>query len=287
MGTTNLDPLQFMLEQGLNPQWLALEGSRILDEKIHRGEPPEEGFEEPSIRGETVGWETRTGDFLSSARPGEVRSSATPLYNFGAELLREIGGGDLEERPKEGPETPGLHLLKGMLQELSNPSPGGGILLLVLRFASELMNRAVIFLVKEKEIVGLGQFGIGISGETADVRVREMKIPRCEGSVFQRVLDERIPVKVRPGGGFWNTYVQEKLGGGVAEEVFLGPISSEGKVVAVIYGDNLPENKPVGDTESLEIFLSQAGLAMEKAVLERRLQGRDNEWFSKVNSGKV
>lgn len=31
-----------MLDQGLNPQWLAMEGSRILDEKRHRGEDLEE-----------------------------------------------------------------------------------------------------------------------------------------------------------------------------------------------------------------------------------------------------
>ena len=33
-----MDPLQFMLEQGINPQFLAMEGSRIMDEMRHRGE---------------------------------------------------------------------------------------------------------------------------------------------------------------------------------------------------------------------------------------------------------
>ena len=33
-----LDPLQFMLDQGLNPQFLAMEGSRIIDEMRHRPE---------------------------------------------------------------------------------------------------------------------------------------------------------------------------------------------------------------------------------------------------------
>ncbi|TGU74137.1 DUF4388 domain-containing protein [Geomonas terrae] len=37
-----LDPGQFLLLQGLNPQFLAMEGSRILDEKRHRGELVEE-----------------------------------------------------------------------------------------------------------------------------------------------------------------------------------------------------------------------------------------------------
>jgi hypothetical protein len=43
---THLDPLQFMLEQGLNPQFLAMEGSRLVDEMRHRGEHLSEEFEE-------------------------------------------------------------------------------------------------------------------------------------------------------------------------------------------------------------------------------------------------
>lgn len=81
--------------------------------------------------------------------------------------------------------------------------------------------------------------------------------------------------KTRLGQSRWDVYLQEQLGGGEPEEIFLGPIVSEGKVVALIYGDNLPEQKPIGNTESLEIFLSQAGLAMEKALLERRLRDRE------------
>lgn len=423
LATTSFSPLQFMLEQGLNPQWLAMEGSRILDEKRHRGESFEEEPEtpafdteklldlareevepaaaataqEPAVAARTIllvddddltrerlaevlqakGFAvkdfSRGKDFLGAVenavsegrepvllidlimprmdgsgilggyelldqvrkrfpalttlmlsdhpneeaerrirhlgvpavlpkpKKTEVREERgdqalavlgetiasllaehperpaappVPLYDFGAELLREMGEEGASTRGK-GPESPGLHLLRGMLQELNNPGLGGGIILLVLRFASELMNRAVIFLVKEKEIVGLGQFGIESAGEMADVRVRRMKIPRGEDSVFARVLKEMTPMQIDPGTGRWDNYLREHLGGDLPEEIFLGPIVSEGKVVAILYGDNLPEKKPIGDTEALEIFLSQAGLAMEKALLERRLRGKE------------
>ena len=95
---------------------------------------------------------------------GRKEGTTTPkpdqLFNIGAELMREMGETDVVAGPSATQQSPGLHLLRGMLQELSNPSLGGGIILLILRFASELMNRAVIFLVKEEEFVGLGQFGI-------------------------------------------------------------------------------------------------------------------------------
>ena len=426
---TSVDPLQFMLDQGLNPQWLAMEGSRILDEKRHRGEPieeepvepeidldillegsgerPQEKLPMPAVEPETIvatpSQEEHCGrvvlivdddelsrqglskalsglgltprafsegraflDALADIRqeggnPGllidlimprmdgsgilgglelldiigrkyqgldvyiltdhpnqdaenKVRDLGFPkvltkpkkdalregegqrallalageieakfagrsgvdkvaeagLLHFGRELLAEIGEIEDPARSGKGPESPGLHLLKGMLQELSDPALGGGIILLVLRFASELMNRAVIFLVKNGEIVGLGQFGIVLDGESADVRIRQMRVPRTADSVLSRAVSAMTPIRTGLSQTEWDRYLVRQLGGHEPKEAFLGPILSEGKVVALIYGDNAPERKPVGDTESFEVFLSQAGLAMEKALLERR-----------------
>ena len=206
----------------------------------------------------------------SCSMPGRV---SPPLYDLGAELMREMGEPGRSVQSK-GPESPGLPLLKGMLQELQNPSLGGGITLLILRFASELMNRAVIFLAKDAAVVGLGQFGIELPHAVADERVRRMKIPLSDESIFQVALREKAPSKVRLGNGLWDNYLREQLGGDDPAEVFLGPVISEGNVVAMLYGDNLPDRTAIGDTSALEIFLSQAGLAMEKALLERRLNGR-------------
>ena len=420
IASTTLNPLQFMLDSGLNPQWLAMEGSRILDEKRHRGEDVDERGESlididqmlAEVKGEVpvkssaegsdaaaiatkpprkfivvdddpgtaekiasllqerkspVHVFTNYNSFLESVsqadpatttlvidlimprRDGrgvlgglelleEVRaqypdfqvlvmsdhpnreaeqsvrnfgvptlfpkpkkddvlaergraglialvdaiialsedSSEEPekadgLYNIGAELLREMGEVATGTPEQSSQQSPGLHLLRGMLQELNNPSLGGGIILLILRFASELMNRAVILLVKEEEIVGLGQFGIELNGDSADVRVRNVKLPREEDHVFKDALQSFSPYRSAAKKSEWNDYFFEQLGGQRPGEVFVGPLVSEGRVVAVLYGDNLPDEKPIGDTEALEIFLSQAGLAMEKALLERRM----------------
>lgn len=431
LAATNLDPLQFMLDQGLNPQWLAMEGSRILDEKRHRGEDIDERSEslvdidqlladvkdvkpaseaagdqaageavaEPKAAGAVKG---KVGFLVVDDDPGTAELIATLLqerkahsrvftnyrgfleaakesdpaqtvlvidlimprrdgsgvlgglelleeirriskdfrvlvmsdhpnreaeqsvvkfgvpallpkprksevlerrgkeglaalvdaimafasapkgavvsaghYNIGVELLRELG----EETSASSPmpqQSPGLHLLRGMLQELNNPSLGGGIILLILRFASELMNRAVIMLVKEKEIVGLGQFGIELEGESADARVRQIRLPTQEKTLFTQALQSMAPYHCKPENNQWNNTLFEHLGGQRPKEIFVGPLISEGRVVAVLYGDNLPEDKDIGDTESLEIFLSQAGLAMEKALLERRMMSNRN-----------
>lgn len=411
---SKIDPLQFMLEQGLNPQFLAMEGSRIIDEKRHRGDSiddeehcavqdsPELEFNlaEPSVDAINVsGPPENTGrelviveddrsildflkellvqygnqvfpfagseealitidnlyrdgrrpmvlldlimprmdgsgilgglellellhsnfeelpvlimsdyrnsdaerrireigaDFIIKPRRGELAdariaaSFSTKVYealqkiasgckdvdspedvNLGDELRLELG--EIGDQPSSTvvPST-GISLLRGMLEELNDPALGGGVILLLLRFASEFMNRAVIFLVKTKEVVGVGQFGINTKSASADNLIRSLKIPCEEESLFSVVLKTRSPVKQVPAKNRWNEYLFSKIGGEPAE-IFLGPLMSEGEVVAVLYGDNLPDVKPIGDTDSLEIFLSQAGIAMEKALLTKRL----------------
>lgn len=413
--STHFNPLQFMLEHGLNPQWLAMEGSRLYDEKVHRGESFEEDedahesliplaallddSEHPqSTPLETVGLPLLLVDddaitrevlqarlqaqgfavqaaaseqefvkvFAAMCEQGELplvlldlvmpradgggvlggleilqklRSknprvevlvmsdypsadaavelrrlgihqvlnkprksefangykgsavdfliqsvvervaqnagtgpSAVGTVNLGAELLHEMGESGSRTGPFPVQETPGLAHLKGMLQELNNPSLGGGIVLLVLRFASEFMNRGVVFRVQEDgALSGLGQFGLSVEGGSADARIRALNIQPSEGSLLSQVLTAQAPLR-----GSWtdspaDLELRDRLGGGKPKEVFLGPLISEGKVVALVYGDNLAANTPLGNTEPLEIFLSQAGVAMEKALLERRL----------------
>ncbi|MDX9707962.1 MAG: DUF4388 domain-containing protein [Trichloromonas sp.] len=248
---------QILLE-GLNTQFLAIEGSRMIDERRHRD------LQEPSP--------------APSNPPGETASVFGPeqreasVYDFASDLLKEIGEGDAVAASSKSLRSGALKQLQGMVQELNNAALGGGILLLVLRFASEFMNRAVIFMVKEKEIVGLGQFGIEFEDELADARIRKIKIPVDEPSVFTEVLNEKVARKLALEDCHWDNYLKDALGGGDPEEVFVGPLLSEGRVVAILYGDNLPQSLPVGETEALEIFLMHAGLTMEKNLLERRLR---------------
>lgn len=408
--STQFNPLQFMLEHGLNPQWLAMEGSRLYDEKLHHDEPGEDeslipldslldeseaqqgprfevvglplllvdddavtrqvlqarlqaqGFAVQSVgsgpefvemfaalcdqgelplvlldlvmpRGDGSGVlggldilrqlrnqnskvevlvmsdypsadaaaelrqlgiqqvlsKPRKSEFANGQGGSAVdfliqavveRATATAgvsppavgTVNLGAELLQEIGESDARGGNLPTQATQGLAHLKGMLQELNNPSLGGGIVLLVLRFASEFMNRGVVFRVQEDgALTGLGQFGLAAEGGSSDARIRALKILPSPGSLLAQAMTAQAPLKGQWTNSPADLDLKERLGGGKPIEVFLGPLISEGKVVALVYGDNLAANKPLGNTEPLEIFLSQAGVAMEKALLERRL----------------
>lgn len=220
------------------------------------------------------------GERLRSLLDQHIRAEETKFtaetINIGDELFREIGEDFVPLTAPSGQDQ-GLSQLRGMLEELNNPSLGNDIILLVLRFAAEFMNRAVIFTVRDDDILGLGQFGIADSDSLADSRVRGLRFPIYGEPLFNRVIKSRMAGKAAPDGSSWNRYLLDQLGGGMPQEMFVGPIVSEGKVVALLYGDNLPEKRGVGTTDSLEIFLSQAGLAMEKALMQRKLSERGLE----------
>ena len=65
------------------------------------------------------------------------------------------------------------------------------------------------------------------------------------------------------------------LGGDVPDSAYLGPIESGSSVIAVLYGDQAPGAEPIPDTSALEVVLQHAGLALDRAALERALWEAD------------
>jgi len=165
-----------------------------------------------------------------------------------------------------------LLLLNPMIEELSSPFSSSEITLLVLRFASELMARAVIFLVRKDDILGLGQFGLTIP--SPDERIRGVRISLHESSIFREVVARRNPYKGHLADEKIHREFLDQIGGAVPLEVFIAPIISEGRVIALLYGDNLPAQEKIMETEGLEAFIKVAGFAFEKAILERKLSER-------------
>lgn len=196
-------------------------------------------------------------------------------FNLGDELRIEMGEDDDMPRAVEAPQQGGaLSLLRGMLEELNNPDLQGGVLLLVLRFASEFVNRAIVFTINDQVISGFGQFGITGGTISGDDRVRSIHISQEAGSMFDEPLRTGQSRKISPIPTPNDLHLFEQLGGGIPTEVFVGPLISQSRVIGFLYGDNCPDNKPIGDVEPLAIFLAQAGVSMEKSLLERQLNVR-------------
>lgn len=161
----------------------------------------------------------------------------------------------------------GVDLLRSMLAELEHPELGGGIILLILRYASEIMNRAIIFDVRNGQLVGLGQFGLEELGPAADQLVRRLRFDLPPASLPGRVV-HRQRIAHEPLG---DSRVERQLGELLAappEEVYLAPLLSDGEVVALLCASGARRACPPRAFDAFEVFLSRAGLALEQALSE-------------------
>jgi len=171
------------------------------------------------------------------------------------------------------PEFPReISSLRGLTQELRLPETPSEISLLILRFASDIFQRAVLFIMNDGILTGFGQFGLDL--EQADEKVREIALP-IEGSpYFSRIVNDGRPFKGELEKEPLTELFISEIGGNWPVEVVFYPIIAENRVVALLYCDNQPQGEPIGETPGLEIFVSQAGLALEKAMLKQKLAER-------------
>ena len=170
---------------------------------------------------------------------------------------------------------PYMARLSSYVNELNRQGISGEITLLALRFASAFANRAILFLIRKNDIMGLGQFGVDLGQEiNADSVVRSLNLPLEENSIFQWVTEHRQSYKGPPTGSNTENALFEALGGSVPGEIFMGPIVSMGKVAVLLYGDDFPQCDGLEPTHTLDIFLSHVGLALDRAFLEMKLKSQ-------------
>jgi hypothetical protein len=151
----------------------------------------------------------------------------------------------------------------------------GEIALLTLRYATQVVNRGVLFGVSEDTITGIGQFGVGRrDDESPDVtnRIRHLQIPVGEASVFAEVIKRKSSYHGRLEQCPWNNYLVDQIGGVVPPEVIVTPIVVNGRVAVIFYGDSLPGGHPITTTHGLELLMIEAGLAIEKNLLSEKLR---------------
>jgi len=225
-----VEDLGWEVSKGISPEYLLMEGARVHDESAQQEfVSNEEITGEPAEEG---GWES------------------------------DWGGHGVAERKD-------ISALKSLTQELRFPNSASEITLLILRFASDIFQRGVLFMAGEAEMSGLGQFGLEI--ERADEKIRETALPLKDSPFFTKIIHEAHSYKGQMEKDKTTEALIKELGGSWPLEVGIFPIIAEGRVAAMLYCDNMPAGEPIAETEGLEIFISQAGLAFEKALLQRRL----------------
>jgi GAF domain-containing protein len=212
------------------------------------------------------------------------------LQAFARRLLEEVLPGLQEPAAKATPPTAAqlgmaakpsreessreIKLLQVHIGELRGLADPAHLPPLVMRVARHFFERAVLFLVKDEEIRGLGGFGPAGQGESLNAVARQILVPLAEPSMFLDVISTGKPFAGEPDPGGWNEAVRSRLGRFRAGTVVLVPLVAHRDTIAVLYGDNPETGRALGRMEALELFMHQAGIAMENALLQKKLRGQ-------------
>jgi len=155
-------------------------------------------------------------------------------------------------------------------ERIRDPANHGDVLNLVLKFASERFSRVAMFMVRDEMALGVAQIGLPRGGGPDDAQFREIEVPAADVEWFKSVLDARNSL-CSPVTGDGDRALALRIGDREPAQAYVAPILSGGRVVALLYADNLPGAEPVEDTSVLEIALHEAGLALERMLLKRAL----------------
>ena len=165
-------------------------------------------------------------------------------------------------------------LLCSLLSELRFHSFEAEVSLAIMRYASEVATRGILFAVKDFELCGLGQFGLTstLPDATPDRFVRALHIPLDVNSLFSRVVRTGLPFVGPMPRDYWNMEILSKLGdAGSNSWLFALPLICDDRATFVVYGDNYPGGGQLRGISELEALASQASLVLEKIALERKL----------------
>jgi CheY-like chemotaxis protein len=227
---------------------------------------------------------------LSKLNPGQFEAD---LKAFGAKILADIlprlAASSAAPRPKparpeaaaparpeaapgEGERSRDFTFLQRRLAELRQPGNANQIAVLVMKVAREYFERAILFLVKNEEARGLGGFGAAPKDENLGLLVRSVVIPLGEPSPFLDVVQSGRPLVGAPPPGKWNSHLMGKIGRFQSRQVALLPLVTHRETIAVLFGDNPETGEELGRLDALEVFIHQAGIALENAFLQKKLQ---------------
>jgi hypothetical protein len=212
---------------------------------------------------------------------------AADLRAFGAHLAADVL--PLLAESAEAPPPLGLSLsapvpqteeawreaaaLQKRLAQLRRPQDAAQITLLIMGMAREFFERAVLFIVKDEELRGLGGFG-PTDGDDIVLLVREVAIGLGEPGLFPGVVASGRPFQGVPQEDRGLRQLLERVGRLSTKEVAILPLVTNRETIAVLYGDNPTSGRALPRLDALLVFLDQAGVALENAFLQRKLDAR-------------
>jgi CheY-like chemotaxis protein len=193
--------------------------------------------------------------------------------DFEAMASGEDGARRLYDMAAQEKIARGHAVLKQLINEVSNPNDIGELAQTILRLAGEYVDRAALFVLRDRQFVAHGAISTR-EGEGLGEMLGDLGFSIAEASILSDVAasGEKHRGKIRRVPA--NERLIEALGRQLPTEIVVLPIMHAGTVVGLLYADNAEQHGPMDELSGLEVFISQAGFALQNAVVAAARGGR-------------
>jgi CheY-like chemotaxis protein len=196
-----------------------------------------------------------------------------------AEQLDLLRQEDLENengaRSKPGGDPGHLDFLAAMTRKLVEPGGSTDVSRLVMQVAARFLERGVLFVVKGDSARGLAAVGIGgPEGDSARSAGKvAIEISQCRP--FAEAIRRGAGHRITDDLGLLDRSLLAAIGRARASEAVLIPLLFNRHTLLLLYGDNGASGRPLPDLGRLELFIAQAGMALENKLLQQKLSVAD------------
>ncbi|MEL7060450.1 MAG: DUF4388 domain-containing protein [Acidobacteriota bacterium] len=140
----------------------------------------------------------------------------------------------------------------------------------LMHVISESVERAVLFLVQDDELLACGAFGFSADRRPLAQVTRNLRLRLGDGA-FRRALEHSKPQSLSFSDADLPAALAETVGPPVSGQVVIFPVLGAERPVSVIYTDNGEQDREIEDIRILELATSQVGVAFENELLRQRL----------------
>ena len=165
-----------------------------------------------------------------------------------------------------------LRSLRDRVLELRTQESRSNVSLALLQHVARTTERAVLFLCRDRDLVAIGAFGPARRGKTVNDLLVGSLFSLASLPLVEKCIEKNVPYKgeVAKQAGF--AAIFRSIGEPITGHGLILPVVARERVVAVVYGDNGGDWRPLITTYGLEILTSQVGLMLENLLLQRQRQ---------------
>lgn len=168
-----------------------------------------------------------------------------------------------------------IDFLAAMTKKLVEPGGSTDVSRLVMEVGEKFLERGVLFVVKGDAARGLAAFGVGRTPRECSETAQAMFVEIGRNPSFAEAVRRGSAYRLSGDLASLDVPLFQVIGRGLAAEAVLIPLLYNRATLLLLYGDNAQSGRALGDLGGLELFIAQAGMALENKLLQRKLSGVD------------